>query len=396
MHWSWVAAIAFIVLGSVADNPTVVPFIVVLIIVWAAIASPRAAFAASTGSRVSVLVSRGLLLVIGAAVAATLAGSWAYDRAREAADTGNASSVLASLRRATFLDPSFALYHRELGTWLGSTDNASAKVELQTAVLLNPSDTVAQRALALHYADHERYDIAQTLIADLTAAYASRTEDALTAAHIALTHGDDVAAHWALVSAVEVAPWLTASDAWASAYPSVDVARIVRDAYAAWTEDDTHSARTLQAGTWLAAMAGRKAPEDSSPALQLQHAVIECDMRLVSHLSGVLVTTQQHDLEAIRAQLLVARSAGRAEVGDLITLLGLRDPGLGRIATLPPADAGPTDSSFYDNRYYDHLAIDSPIPFALPTSASGMSAWLRNPVDAAHRGAPESGLAHCQ
>jgi O-antigen ligase len=397
LHWSWVAAIAFVVFASLADNPTVVPFIVVLIIVWAAFASPRAVVAASTtGNRVPVFASRGLLLVVGAAVAATLAGSWAYDRAREAADTGNASSVIANLRRATFLDPSSALYHRELGTWLGSTDNASARDELQTAVALNPSDTAAQRALALNYADDERPDIAQTLIADLAAVYASRTEDALTAAHIALTAGDEVAAHWALVNAVEVAPWLTASDAWAAAYPSVDVARIVRDAYAAWAKDDAHTARTLQAGTWLAAMAGRQAPELNSPALQLQRAVIECDMRLATHLTSVLATTQQRELEAIRAQLLYARLAGKAEVGDLIALLGLRDPGMERIANVSPAGVGPTESSFYDNRYYDRLAIDTPIPFALPTSASGMSAWLRSPVDAAHRGAPESGLAHCR
>lgn len=114
------------------------------------------------------------------------------------------------------------------------------------------------------------------------------------------------------------------------------------------------------------------------------------DISLPSYLYG-----HQYPVGMLAA-MLFERAFGGDRMGEITTLLRLRDPGLAATITHAAGGISPVWSSFYDNRYYDRLAIPPPNDFALPTSASGLSAWLRDPVRAADRGAPGSGWSACR
>jgi O-antigen ligase len=423
LHWSSAAALSFFVFASAADNPTVVPFLLGPLIVWAALASPRERDkepgrrsaiqpAHASGSRSPAVVdplqpNRGsrrnrlvpaLMLSAGAiaigATCSTLAAAWAFDRAGHAASSGQTAEVVANLSMAVTLDPAFALYHRELGVWRHAEgDLAAARDQLVTAIRLNPADNQAYRAAALLYAS-EGSDEAIRLAWSTVALQATHVENALTLAYVSGELNDWQGQHDALVAAVRFAPWLTAAPEWAIAFPNAEPDDVLTDAYMSWRDGDELSARNLKARAWLAGLVGAAPPNEATPALQAEAAILACRpsqaLQELSSLEGQGAT----ELETLGAKLLFDESYNRT-TDDLEILIRLRDPGLAGIIARQATGASPVWSFFYDNRYYDRVAITPPGGPVLPTPASGLSAWLRDPTGAADRGAPGSGLAKC-
>jgi tetratricopeptide (TPR) repeat protein len=334
--------------------------------------------------------------MVGVATIATLGASWAHDRATDAAAAGDGRNVLSSLYTATRLDPSFALYHRERGVWLQATrDLPAALAELTTAMSLNPSDAVAYRATALLYAELGLRDEAIALVSTKVALEETHIENALTLALINSRFGDADGERAALVLAVRRAPWLTAAPDWPAAFPDAMPDEILLDAFLSWQGNGAASARSLPARTWLAALTSGRSPADASLPLELQGAVLSCRLRAAEQtLSGLGNAARQ--LDALQARLLFETAFGGTHRTEITTLIRLRNPGLAGGISEAVGGISPVWSSFYDNRYYDQLAILPATVFALPTAASGLSAWLRDPVSAADRGAPGSGLAECR
>ena len=214
------AAVVAFCAACLTANPTVFPFLVVPLLVWVAIAvAPPEAARGTWNARVGVL-NMAAAAVVGVAMLATLAGSWAHDRAVAAAAAGDESGVITELRMATALDPSFALYHRELGTRLQATgDLESASRELATALRLNPSDPAAYRASALVLAANDHAGQAVALATRLVEIASTHPRNALTLALVEASTGDKAGEREALVTAVRVAPWITADPAWRVPFP---------------------------------------------------------------------------------------------------------------------------------------------------------------------------------
>jgi hypothetical protein len=170
----------------------------------------------------------------------------------------------------------------------------------------------------------------------------------------------------------------------------------VSDAYRSWQSDDELSARNLKARAWLAGMIGAAPPDGATPALRAETAVLACRTTEADHELAELVGQRATELETLEARLLFEKAYGDVSPTKVETLIRLRDPGLADLIAHQAVGASPVWSFFYDNRYYDRRAITPPPGPVLPTLASGLSAWLRDPVAAADRGAPESGLAKCR
>jgi O-antigen ligase/tetratricopeptide (TPR) repeat protein len=398
-HWSSAAAISFFILSSATDNPTVVPFLLGPLIVWASLACPRARVSRTEPRTWVSAMTLSAAVVVGMATLATVGASWEYDRASEAATAGDRAQVLSSLAAATRMDPSFALYHRELGVWLQSVgDLPAALAELTTAMELNPSDAVAFRAAALLYAQEGNRDEAVRLASTKVALEGAHIENTLTLAFIHAQFGDTEGERSALVAAVRRAPWLTAAPEWTLAFPNALPGPILLDAFESWQGDSRISARNLRARAWLAGLTGAETPAGASPAIQVHAAVLACRIQeaeqTLASLSLDAPAATQGD--GLQAQLLFKAAYGDGRLSEITTLIKLRDPGLGETIARAAGGTSPIWSAFYDNRYYDRLPIQAPTDFALPTATSGLSAWLRDPVNAADRGAPDSGLANCR
>jgi O-antigen ligase len=433
LHWSSAAALAFFVVVSMADNPAVVPFLVGPLIVWAALASPRAAprelgrrnvshhrppagpdmadaqpALGDAMNRPDVVresrqgkVVRALTLTAASIVAvvtlAIVTASWSFDRAASAATMGQTTQVVSNLSMAATLDPAFALYHRELGVWLQSEgDLAAARDQLAAAIRLNPADNQAYRAASLLYGSEGKRDEAIAFASSAAALQATHVENALTLAYVNGVIGDIEGQHAALVAAVRFAPWLTAAPEWGAAFPDAEPGQVLRDAYQSWQSDVERSTRNLKARAWLAGLVGATPPDGATPAMQVETDLLACRTdQAAQELAGV-VGTAATELETLEARFLFERAYGRGASRNVVALIRLRDPGLADSIAHQAVGVSPVWSFFYDNRYYDRIAINPPAGPVLPTPGSGLSAWLRDPVAAAERGAPGSGLATCR
>jgi hypothetical protein len=390
--WPIAGLVIFFALASLTDNPTVVPFLIVVLLLWIALAIPRTEVPASSqGTRWVARLSLGLLAPIAFAAVAVLAGGWAFDRARDAADAGDPGEVVQSLRLAALLDPANALYHRELG--VREDQPSAAREELQRAIQLNPSDEQARRALALVLST-ERNRTALDVASDLREQDGLQIENHLLAAFVAKAQADFPIVHQALTRAVQLAPWITGAPEWQAVFPDANTTQLLRDAQSAWLNSDEASARNIRARAWLAGLSGDAAPVDASIALRLEAAVLSCDVVTAGSLSANLSHTK--DAESLRAQILYARLVGSDQLPALLEQLKLRDPASADLSARPRLGSALTVNAFYDDRYYNRLALPAALGRPFPTTASGLSAWLRDPVGTAQIAMPSSALAGCQ
>ncbi len=398
MQWAPVAAIAFFVAASLTETPIQHGYMVLPLIIWAALAAPR--LEADEPARASPAIrfaTGSALLAIGVGVVVSLAGSAAYDRARSSAETGTQDQVVAELRTAVALDPASALYRRDLGIWLlaaGRVDLSRASLEM--AVAMNPADQAAYRALAILAL--ELGDRSAALGAARTAADRAQlhAENHLARSYVAAAAGEASEARSALIAAVRREPWLLAAPVWATAFPNIDEREILDAAERSWEDDPQRTLRNARARTWLAAMTGRTPPDGVTAALLAEDAFLRCDLGAATGRASALRTSESVDHEALQTRVMLARMTGYGRLTELRTLIRLRDRELERQAFEGIGGSPAISNTAQDIRVYGRLPVPTPVGPVLPTAASGLSAWLRDPEAAADLGAPGSGLAECR
>jgi O-antigen ligase/tetratricopeptide (TPR) repeat protein len=398
--WGPAAGIVFLAAVSATENPTVSPYLVAPLIAWAALAAPRAV-ETSPLPRPPLVRRASLALagVAGAAMVVTLAASGAYDRAADLAEAGPSRDVVGALQTAAALDPSLAFYRRELGTWLmAEGDLDSARAELGQALELNPADPAALRAWAL--LGLETGEWGQALEAAITVQQRAdlHAENPLTLAYVAMVVGDEEAARTGLIRAVRLYPWLLAAPEWDMVFPDIDKPEILAAARDSWAGDSGASRRNLMARTWLNAMTNGPMPPDAGVAGTADAASIRCDRGAAEAALGDLDAGEAADLGALQARLMYGRifdAVDGAEEEVLLELIAGHDPGIRRQATVAIGGTPAASDHNRDLHTYSRIPIRAPIGPVLPTPASGLSAWMRDPVAAADAGAPGSALADC-
>jgi exopolysaccharide production protein ExoQ len=398
LGWAPAAVFAFFAVASITDNPAIVPFLLITLIVWAAIACPRPTVDNfSAASRPIYLISLVAASIAGVATLSTLVAAWSYDRANDAATAGDTTQVIESISTSVALDPSFALYQRELGVWLMSVgDLRPARDHIAAARMLNPADTQSYLAGALLSAQEGDYEMAVELAASAVALEGTHVENLLTLAYVNSVFGRTDAERAALVEAVRQAPWLTAAPEWRAVFPDAEPQKVLFDAFASWQGKPDISVRNLRARAWLAGLTGADSPDDATLALQVEIAVLQCRIDVAAANLAAITGRSVSELESLQARLLFERAFGTGETGDVETLIKLRAPPLDALISYPSVGTSPVWNFGHDARFYDRRPIPPPIRPAFPTIASGLSAWLRDPLSAADRGAPQSGLAICR
>jgi O-antigen ligase len=390
-----IAGLTVFGVAALTDNPTVFGFLVVPAMAWAALACPREPGPMVAPARWMTRLNLGLAAMAAVAVVAFLGAAWVYESAARRADVGDTKGVITALEIATGLDPGHPLYQRDLAIWrLADGAPEAARKLLERAIGANPADPAAQRAAALVAAasgDPDGLAVARSLV-DL------RSEDPaglLTLAYVARQLGDEATAANGLVQALRYEPWIAASEAWQTEFGDGAEA-VLQDANASWTSDPSGAEQHEQARAWLASMVG--APLDSSAVSATDaaaSAVIDCRTEDALALLGP-TSESQLDSGSLLIRILAARAEGEP-ADDYITLAGLRSPFNAFVASNEVAGTSPFAALGYDVQFYGRRAIPLPGDALLfPSAESGLSAWLRDPVAAADRGAPESGLAACR
>jgi tetratricopeptide (TPR) repeat protein len=333
--------------------------------------------------------------VAGLTATATIVSAWTYEQASTAAQAGDAVSVIQSLRIATMLDPEYALYQRDLGVWLlAEGETAEAQDRLHRALRANPADPAAHRAAAMAASEVGATDA----LSIAQGALRLRDDDAaslLTLAYVAQASGDVDGSRDALVRALRYEPWLTASAEWREEFGE-EVSPLLDAAYQSWgTESDAEN-RHHEARAWLAAMVGKPVLGGATTSFDMAAAaVVDCRpddaVRELGPTANAAVNARW-----LSVRMLAGRVRGEP-VDDYIALAGLRWPIVAFMASNDVTGASPFTALAHDSKFYGRRSIapppDGPI---FPSPESGLSAWLRDPIAAADRGAPDSRLASCR
>jgi len=382
---------------TATEHPAGVGALVAPLVVWLAMAAPRIAKEPVRTNNAGLVRFRLLLLaVIATATAVTLVGSVLYDRALAAARRADLQEVVESLSGAAAVDPSFALYHRELAGALAATGRSEEAIEqVRIATSLHPADKAARRlhaVLALTVGNRsEALDAAASARKGAT----KHLENTITLAYVARELGHSDAFQAAATDAVRHAPWILAAPEWEILFPGSSQADLIRAAAKAWQTAGGHSTRNARERAWLNAMSGGVDPQSTDLPTTLEAAVLSCDAELAMLTVRRLEATAATRVSALQARLMFGRQFGPADVAPIMTLMDLANRELGVLAAggargqLPGWDAGREI----------HLYHRRPMPQVfgprLPTAASGLSRWLLDPARAADTGAPDSGLASC-
>jgi tetratricopeptide (TPR) repeat protein len=390
-----VAGLTFFAASTLTANPSTDGFLVSIAIVWAAFATPRVRRRGEIGERQRRLRAASLLLasVVGVGSATTVVSAFAYEVARGASEEGSPVDVIAALRLAAAVDPTFAMYHRDLGFWLASGSQLSeAETELQTALRLNPYDTQTLRSLALVAAQQGKPEAAIRAAKAAASLAMTDPQNSLTLSLVARLSGDQATAFAAVTDAVRWAPWLTAAPEWGQVYAWVDERAVIAAAEKSW--EGVNSSRSSRRRAWLAGMAGADVPAGADRADLLLLDVLGCKRAQAREELSRMSRGEAAEIGALEARALYeAAFTPTSRMGRI--LLALRDPGRGGLAFHEELGASPTWDYSHDTRFYDRVPIPAPVGPVLPTTSSGLSAWLRSPQAAAAIGAPASALRDC-
>jgi len=399
-----IAGLALLCLLSVTDNPTDSPNLVVIGILWAALATPRLPASNPTeGARITSPILRGLraaaLLVIGSAVASTIVAAFAFDSARVSAAVGDLATTRSRLAVSTQWDPGMAMYWRDLGIYEHAIGNNSiAERHLERASELNPADTAALRALAV---------VREALGDDHGAMVAARDAvdrrrwhpiNLLTLAAIASRVEDDGTAREALTEVLVFAPWLPASDAWDDAtapqraLPSLLLA-------AGQMSEGRVSADPNQdfSRVWLRALTNQETATENV-ALKALDEILRCELDDAKSTMESMPIVVSHSYFGVVDQLLLGQMLGDTE-------LYARGLTIAQLRMSPLADIGrrsfEVDAPWYDVgedlRLYGTVTIDQPpSQIRLPSRNEALAAWLIDPPRAAMEVAPASLLGGCE
>jgi len=392
--WSGVALFAFM---TITEQPAQVGVLVALLAVWAALGAPRVLTVQKERSGVLRGAQLFLVVTIGAATAMTIGASAQYDRAVAAALVGDDEGVVHHLEVAVAMDPSFALYRRELAGALAAQGRfAEALNQVRVARQLHPADKATMRVHAMVAIDSGNGPEALEAAQGARAGATMHLENTITLAFVAMSTGSSAIYHDAAVDAVRHAPWILASPEWDVVFPDESKVDLIRDAVQAWQTAGGHSTRNARERAWVSAMTGGAPDSNGGLAIRLEFAVISCDSASAAATAQQVSVSAPMLASSLQARLMYEREFGNRDDSDIVSLMNLTNRELGLLAAgdtngRPPGwDAG---REVHIYRRYPMPQLYGPI---FPTAASGLSEWLMDPAGAADTGAPESALATCQ
>jgi len=397
-HTVAVVGLLSFLLMSAMENPSDTANVTVIGILWAAMLFPESTGDRDVrGSKVvwrAPAVAAAALVSLGIAMTAT--ASAAFDDARRAAADGNTDRAIDALTTAIRADPQFALYWRERGVRrleIGATDPGLQ--DLDHAVVLNPADPAAHRAAALGHLAAGDTNVALALARTAMDLRPTDPTNALTYAQVAdAVESSDPEVGLRL--AISASPWITAAPEWSDQFPTGEELRtLLKRTSAAWNPGGLSLERTRVQTEWLRAIAAdpRVTGLHAAPDILALAAVLRCDLDTDDQ---TLLLTRQTSVAALLARAMAASIAGDADelatASRLLDLWRVVTPG---IAETDPGPASPFSDPAGDLRVYERSPMAAPEIQTLPATDQGLAAWLRNPPEAAARGAPGSDMAEC-
>ena len=391
-----VAGLVVFLFSCLTNNPSDLAQTAIIALVWLAIlapVAPREEALPSTRMRLALI---GTGAIVASATALSLVAFAVYDSASGAAIRHDIHEVVSKVRIATKLDPSFALYHRELAAWLlADGDAAAGSREAERAIQLNPADATAYRIAALAAIELQRDSEATTFAARATGLRATDQLNPLTQAYVALQLGDQPSADKALSLAIRFHPWLTSSPDWTSAFGSRDPTALLQAAAQAASADTVETNTKDYVSAWLVSMANDSAEAPMAPIPSAIYATVSCQLDLADETLSSLTRADASSAYGLQARIIASLVDGE-NAGDLVALAQLRRWSetlasatlSGMRAVWEPAE---------DARIYGRFPLQpAPVGPVLPTAGSGLTVWLHDPIAAAKAGAPGSGLAICR
>ena len=387
----WVAAVFAV--SSLAANPTVFPFLIVVAIAWMAFATPHSDVPVTAQSprwrpvRVATLACSSVIVL---AVASMTIAAWAYESARAAVGSGDYRTAEGALNSAIALDPSMALYRRERGELaLFDSRPAAAVADLAQATTTNPSDDLAWRALGMAYSA-----VGDTTAAEqaLEEALATRRADVVNLIYVAQwmdANGDETGGTELLAEAVQSWPTIVAAPAWDGVLPpGITTAQIVDRATQRWALGMSTPAPPTDQGLWLAAMSGRSNLDQraiDSAAMSSALAETELDLLRCSDLgAGRLDEATRSDVSSANywtLRILASSLAGRPDDDATLAARALSghgyDPADESVTLNPLNESGEFSTDAWG---YRRRSINWPLAGpVLPDPGSGLLRWLLHP-----------------
>lgn len=395
-HESRAAALALVFATAVGigTNPFEYAFLIAPILAWAAIGTPAAApedqrTRAERSPRWVAAASAGLAALAGVAVVATLAASVLYDVGAGATQAGDLHRARDAFELAAELDPSMALYRRELGVAeleVGNWDESVA--ELRAAAAMNPADDVARRALA------EAHLRLGDLPGALSAAEKAVELDATDIANLGMlarvanmAHDPDIA-NDVLTKTLLHAPYLAADPAWFELVGyRPDVPSLSNEAVTAWRAGEAPWLKGLRPA-WLVALAGE--PRDSGAAREAaqDRPVMAPAINDLMHCEAQAeaLRSMREEEQSSRADpeywfpRLLAEEIVEGRITDrLASLATLVHPTWQAVIN---DDLRPRDffsGGRRDQYGYHRAPVLHPVWYPVPSTWSAVASWLENP-----------------
>jgi O-antigen ligase/tetratricopeptide (TPR) repeat protein len=400
------ALIVFVVAG-IGSNPTEFAFLILIAIAWAAYANPNRAMPARTRSRAVLVTAYAMLAVLGIAYGAAAAGAIAYDGARVAIARGDLTSAAAQLGTARTLDPSLALYPRELGAIdLAEGDARDAVMELQAATRQNPIDDLSWRTLALAYEATGDGAAMQSALDQAVSLQRSDPTNLLLRMYFESRSGREADALATAAEVVRAWPWIVAAPAWSDLAAPASNAEILAGAVARWQQGSPAPLSTAPHGIWLAILGNRDdllatALRESglSPTLARTYAaVLRCDPSADAYLRDASASDRRFD----EYWALRVRDASRRGVADpdasraLEIMQGRKRAPEDGDETLSPLNENADPGFSTDAWGYRRPPVAWPQQFiVLPSPDAAVTRWLLAPAAAASAADLGEALASC-
>jgi O-antigen ligase len=389
------AVLGLTVLGvlSLANNPADSPNLVAIAIAYAALLapyeaepSPREAIQHHPIVTTTTWVSAS---VLGASVVLVAAGAVMQGMARAALGNGDHLAAISNMRIAARLDPSLALYHRDLGVLLIESDLRAALGELDNAAGLNPADIAVARARAIvrdRLGDREGAAREAARATDLRPL---EVENWLTLALVSDGDGRNTA----VAQALHLAPWLSGS-------PVFPMSTIVKRPVSVLLHEDAvgtgwRVSRDPIEGAWLRSL-GLPITAPQSAADRELDAVLNCHLDQAQVALDELGDDWSDSPTGMVATAMLARLRSDPDVASTVRAISLRRPDLGAAA------AGTVSPYSYfvdlpaDPQLYRRLGIGPDIGGpVLPRGLDALSAWLADPAEASNRSQTGINLDGC-
>ena len=385
---------------SIGSNPTEWPFLVVLILAWAAYAAPRQR--ADDGVpprgrwRGPVLVSSVAALgLICAAQSSIWFGMLAYENARMSAERGDFRASIDDLTTAIALDPGMGLYWRQRGVgWLFVDEAGRAVADLEATTDINPSDDLAWRVRAMaHAANGETAAAIQAIEAALRI-QRSDAANLLIAASLYSETGEHETAASMLAELVQAWPMVVGAPGWSELDVSVSTQELVDAAQARWAAEKPSLVPALHQDLWLAALTGSPStPSTSQTSPELADAVMS-SLRCESDASILLAQTRVSDRRTGLYWMTRLRDASNRGTVDERAEEALR-------IYFGDAPMQPPDrylNPLNDGEWWGYRRFPifwPPSGMDLPDIGAGQSRWLYHPSEAAAEAGLQDRLPAC-